>query len=142
MPGLSPYIVAVLVAWVAAQGTKYLIHAVRTRSLKGFRQLYVSGNMPSSHSATTVALATLIGLTEGFDSAVFAIATLFAAIVMYDAVMVRRSSGEQGAAIGALISELKSKVRLPRAAKGHRPLEVVAGLLIGVAIGIMCFQLL
>lgn len=136
---LSPYIIAIIIAWVTAQGTKYIVHAVKTRSLTAFRQLYISGNMPSSHSATAVALATVVGLRDGTGSAVFAVAALFAAVVMYDAVMVRRSSGEQGTAIGALISELKSKVRLPRAAKGHEPLEVIVGALLGLAIGFGVF---
>lgn len=136
---LSPYIIAIIIAWVAAQGTKYIVNAVRTRSLTAFRQLYVSGDMPSSHSATTVALATVIGLHDGTDSAIFALAALFAAIVMYDAVMVRRSSGEQGAAIGALISEIKSLIRPPRAAKGHQPLEVAVGAVLGFFIGFGVF---
>jgi len=139
MSGLSPYISAVIVAWVVAQGSKYVVHAVRTRSLTSFRQLYLSGNMPSSHSATTVALATVVALHEGVNSAVFGIAALFAAIVMYDAVMVRRSSGEQGAAIKALITEQKSNVAMPRAAKGHEPLEVAVGALLGFVIGIVVF---
>lgn len=139
MMELSPYIVAVIIAWIVAQGTKYLVHAVKTRSLTAFRQLYISGNMPSSHSATTVALATVVGLRDGTGSAVFAVAVLFAAIVMYDAVMVRRSSGEQGAAIGTLLRELKSKIAPPRTAKGHEPLEVIVGALLGLAIGFGVF---
>lgn len=138
---LSPYIIAIIIAWVAAQGTKYLVHTVKTRSFKGVRQLYISGNMPSSHSATTAALATVVGLQDGFDSAIFAVALLFAAVVMYDAIMVRRSSGEQGAAIKELIVEQKSKVRLPRSAKGHEPLEVLVGLVLGILIGILCFAI-
>lgn len=139
MVELSPYIVAVIIAWVVAQGTKYLVYAVKTRSLTAFRQLYISGNMPSSHSATTVALATVVGLRDGTGSAIFAVAVLFAAIVMYDAVMVRRSSGEQGAAIGTLLRELKSKIAPPRTAKGHEPLEVIVGALLGLAIGFGVF---
>lgn len=136
---LSPYLVAVVVGWVAAQGSKYLIEVGKTRSLASFRQLYLSGNMPSSHSATTVALMTVVGLRDGVDSAVFGIAALFAAIVMYDAVMVRRSSGEQGAAVRALIKEQKSRVPLPRAAKGHEPLEVAVGALLGLSVGFVVF---
>lgn len=139
MTTLSPYIVAIIVAWVAAQGSKYLVHAVKSQSLAGFRQLYLSGNMPSSHSATTVALATVVGLSNGVDSAVFAVAALLAGIVMYDAVMVRRSSGEQGQAITALIKEQHSHVKIPRAAKGHEPLEVAVGALLGVFIGMITF---
>ena len=137
---LSPYLFAVAVAWIAAQGLKYVIMAIRHRKLNYFRQLYLSGNMPSAHSATTVALATLVGLTEGVDSTVFAIAALFAAVVMYDAIMVRRSVGEQGDAIAALIGLAKNKkMILPRSARGHTPLEVVAGMLLGIVIGSIVF---
>lgn len=136
---LSPYLVVVIIAWFVAQGSKYLVHAVKTRNMSSFRQMYLSGNMPSSHSATTVSLATLIGFTEGVGSAIFAVAALFAAVVMYDAVMVRRSSGEQGTAILSLIEELKSKIKLPRAAKGHEPLEVAVGALLGFVIGFVTF---
>ena len=138
---LSPYLLAIAGAWLVAQGGKYIVYAIRTRSLKSFRQLYLSGNMPSAHSASTVALATVIGLRMGVGSALFAIATLFAAIVMYDAIMVRRSTGEQGAAIQALIKEQKSKVKMPRAAKGHEPLEVAVGAILGVVIGFVVFFL-
>jgi uncharacterized protein len=136
---LSPYIIAVVAAWLIAQGAKYALVAVRSRSFDHVRQLYLSGNMPSAHSATVVALLTVIGLRDGFGTGLFALATLFAAIVMYDAMMVRRSSGEQGAAIQQLIKEQKSKVALPRAAKGHTPLEVIAGGVLGAAIGLVVF---
>ena len=101
---LSPYLIAVLVGWVTAQGAKYIIVALKNRNFDHFRQLYLSGNMPSAHSATSVALCVVVGLIHGFDSALFAIAALLAGIVMYDAVMVRRSSGEQGLASHALIA--------------------------------------
>lgn len=136
---LSPYLIAIIAGWVIAQGLKYIFAVVKHRSFRQLRQLYLSGNMPSSHSATVVALATVIGLEEGVDSAIFALGALFAAIVMYDAMMVRRSSGEQGAAVQQLIRSLKSNVKIPRAAKGHTPLEVLVGALLGVGIGLVVF---
>jgi len=93
--------------------------------------------MPSAHSATVVALLVVIAAKDGLDSGLFGLAALMSAIVMYDAVMVRRSSGEQGASLTALIKEQKSKVRLPRVAKGHTPKEVVIGALVGWAIGLI-----
>jgi len=51
--------------------------------------------MPSAHTAMVTALATSIGVLEGFDSNIFAIAIVLAAIVMYDAAGVRRSVGKQ-----------------------------------------------
>ena len=136
---VSPYIIAIVAGWVIAQGAKYLLVAVRQRRFDHFRQLYLSGNMPSAHSATVVALATVIAFINGIDSAIFALAGLFAAIVMYDAMMVRRSSGEQGEAIQKLIKEQNSKVPLPRAAKGHTPVEVAAGAVLGAVIGAVVF---
>lgn len=136
---VSPYIIAIIAGWVVAQGAKYLLVAVRQRRFDHLRQLYLSGNMPSAHSATVVALATVIAFINGVNSAIFALSGLFAAIVMYDAMMVRRSSGEQGEAIQKLIKELKSGVPLPRAAKGHTPVEVAAGAVLGIFIGAVVF---
>lgn len=139
MEYVSPYIAAIIIGWVVAQGLKYLIIAIKERSLQSVRHLYLSGNMPSAHSATVVALVTMIALRDGVQSGLFGLAMLFAAIVMYDAVMVRRSSGEQGHAIQQLIKEQGSKVKLPRAAKGHEPLEVLVGAALGVLIGLVVF---
>jgi acid phosphatase family membrane protein YuiD len=137
---LSPYLLTIGLSWIIAQGLKYLIITLKNRKLSYFRQLYLSGNMPSAHSASTVALATMIGLSEGADSAIFGLAALFAAVVMYDAVMVRRSVGEQGVALETLIRLAKNKsVIIPRAARGHTPLEVLAGAALGVAIGFIVF---
>jgi acid phosphatase family membrane protein YuiD len=136
---LSPYIVVVIIAWIVAQGAKYLILSAKNRNINNLRQLYLSGSMPSAHSATVVSLAVLIGLREGFNSGLFGLAALLAGIVMYDAVMVRRSSGEQGVAIQQLLRDLKSDVKLPRAAKGHTPLEVLGGAGLGVVIAVVVF---
>lgn len=139
MSMFSPYIIAILLGWIVAQGAKYILVAVRQRRFDHIRQLYLSGNMPSAHSATVMALTVVIGLREGLGSASFAIVALLASIVMYDAVMVRRSSGEQGVAIQQLIKEQKSSIPFPRAAKGHTPLEVIVGALLGVIIGLVVF---
>ena len=135
----SPYIIAIIAAWLLAQGAKYLLVAVKERRFDHIRQLYLSGNMPSAHSATVVALVTVIALRDGIESGLFGLAALFAGIVMYDAIMVRRSSGEQGMAIQQLIKEQKSSISLPRAAKGHTPVEVAVGALLGVLIGLVVF---
>lgn len=136
---ISPYIIAALVAWAVAQGLKYVFTVLKSKQISTFRQLYLSGGMPSAHSATVVALLVVVGLRDGTGSALFGIAALLAAIVMYDAVMVRRSVGEQGTVIASLIDEIKSKVVKPRAAKGHRPLEVAVGALLGGLIGLVVF---
>ena len=133
---ISLYLIAIIAAWVVAQGTKYAVKAVKEKSFRHVRQLYLSGNMPSAHSASVMALLVTIGWIDGVDSAVFAVAALFASIVMYDAMMVRLSSGEQGAALKKLLKEQKSKVAIPRVSKGHTPLEVAVGALLGSIVGI------
>jgi len=139
MPPISPYIIAILAGWVIAQGLKYILVAIKNRNFDHIRQLYLSGNMPSAHSATTVALATVVGMKNGVDSALFAVAALFAAVVMYDAIMVRRSVGEQGMAIQELIKAAKynNRVVIPRSARGHTPLEVIVGAVLGGVIGVL-----
>ncbi|MFZ1242686.1 MAG: divergent PAP2 family protein [Candidatus Saccharimonas sp.] len=136
---ISPYILAVALSWIIAQGIKYIVAIVKDRNVHHLRQLYLSGNMPSAHSATVVSMATIIGLTQGIDTPLFGLATLFASVVMYDAMMVRRSSGEQGIAVQQLIKETHSKAQLPRAAKGHTPEEVLAGAFLGAIIGAVVF---
>lgn len=136
---LSPYIVSFCAAWLVAHTIKYIIGKIKKEKLGIKSYVFVSGGMPSSHSATTVSLATVIGLSNGLDSAIFALALLFSVIAMYDALMVRRSSGEQGIAIQKLIKEQKSSVKLPKIAMGHRPIEVLAGAVLGLGIGIVVF---
>ncbi|NTW61118.1 divergent PAP2 family protein [Candidatus Saccharibacteria bacterium] len=136
---MSSYLVAILAAWCMAHIIKYIVSKVK-KEKHGIRShLFRSGGMPSSHSASVVALASVIGLKDGFGSGLFGLSVLFAMIVMYDAVKVRRSSGEQGDAIHLMIKELKSNIKLPRSAKGHTPLEVFAGAILGLLVGIVVF---
>lgn len=133
------YIIAALGSWVVAQAFKYLYESYRRRSFKNAKHIYLTGGMPSAHSATVVALATIIGLKNSFDSAIFALALVFAVVVVYDSVMVRRSSGEQGEALVGLIKEQKSKVKLPFVAKGHSIKQALAGVLLGVIVAYVAF---
>jgi acid phosphatase family membrane protein YuiD len=122
-----PYILTIILAWFMAHVIKYFVSRWHKEKYKLRSHIFRSGGMPSAHSATTVALAMIVGLKDGFESSLFAIALLFAIIVMYDAVKVRRSAGEQGLAIRSIVKEIKSEIEVPRIAKGHTPLEVVLG---------------
>jgi hypothetical protein len=139
MDVLSPYIIAIAIAWVIAHLTKYIIAWRQGTRSDLVHQLFISGGMPSAHAATTVALWTVIAYKDGVQSGLFGLATLVVLIVTYDAVKVRRSSGEQGDAIAGLIKESNSKIRIPRSAKGHTPSEVIAGGLLGLIVGLIVF---
>ncbi len=132
---ISPYILAIVAGWTLSQLIKSLIAVTRHKRLSIRGTMFVSGGMPSSHSATIMAVWMTILLLDGVNSGLFGLASVIALIVLYDAVKVRRSSGEQGAAIVALLVETKSKIAHPRVAMGHTPLEVVIGALLGLAVG-------
>ena len=136
---LSPYIIAGMAGWIFSQLAKYVVASFKVRKIKSFRQLYLSGHMPSAHSATVVAVLTVVGLNDGISSGLFGIALVVTLVVLYDAMMVRRSSGEQGVALTALLLETKSKVPRPRVAIGHTPLEVAVGSLLGLVVGIATY---
>ena len=142
MEFLSPYIIAGAAGWIVSQVTKYAVISLKKGRAVSAPPLYLSGNMPSAHSATVVALLTVIGLIDGVGSGLFGLALIFASVVVYDAMMVRRSSGEQGVALTALIKEQKSKVPLPRVAMGHTPLEVAVGSLIGFIVGLAVYAVM
>lgn len=104
-----------------------------------------TGSMPSSHTSFVVSLATAIGISSGTDSAVFAVAVVFAMITLHDAVKVRGESGKQAVVINELVlmvDELGQSInpkndREVRQDKlktliGHTGSEVLAGLILGV----------
>ena len=136
---LSPYLIALATAWIAAHIIKYAIARVKGSHVDLAHQLFMSGGMPSSHAATSVAVWSVILFKDGPSSGLFGLATLVTLIICYDAVKVRRSVGEQGRAIHQIIKEQHLKIILPRAAKGHTPVELLAGSILGVLVGLVVF---
>lgn len=131
-------LIAAVLAWAIAQLLKIISWALVSRELN-FRRLVEPGGMPSSHSAFVTSLATGIGLYEGFDSTLFALATVFALIVMYDASGVRRAAGKQARVLNAIIEDLNRRELHPerlRELLGHTPIEVLVGALLGIVIAL------
>jgi acid phosphatase family membrane protein YuiD len=134
---LSVYWVAPMMAWIAAQVAKVIIATIKGGP-KDLRPTFTSsGNMPSSHSAITVSLLTAIALQEGVNSAAFGIMAVVTAIVIYDALNVRRAVGEQGRALKTLAPDTPFYT-----AMGHKPLEVVAGSIVGLLVTLILLQIL
>ncbi len=136
---ISPYVLTVIASLVISQTLKYTVLIVRRSKFDRLRQSYASGNMPSTHATLVTAVLIVIGLRDGTDSGLFGLALLLAIIVMYDTTMMRRSVGDQGLAVQALIKVMKSAIVLPRAAKGHTPLELGAGVVLGTMVGLVVF---
>lgn len=129
-----------LCAWFTAQFLKVLTGLFRERRFSVLVLMFSTGGMPSSHTASVVALTTAIVLTHGVGSAAFAISFLFSMVVMIDATGVRRETGEQAKILNRMMSQLfesKNSEEWNQTLKelvGHTPLQVIAGAGVGVAI--------
>ncbi|GGE06795.1 putative membrane protein YuiD [Marinithermofilum abyssi] len=118
--------------------------------------VFNTGGMPSGHSAAVTSLATAIGMAEGFGSPHFAITTILALIVMYDATGVRRQAGMQAKVLNQLaedfaqlvveLRQMKEKSPRERGVKlkeilGHQPIEVIAGGWFGIGVALLWYWL-
>lgn len=123
-------------AWFVAQAIKIPTYWFVEKNWD-WKRFFGSGGMPSSHTAFVVSLAIVVGHLTGYSSVEFAMCVVFASVVMYDATGVRRETGIQAQVINEILrqvfidgkpiadDDLKELV-------GHKPLEVLAGAILGV----------
>lgn len=141
----SVLLVAVI-ACLVAQASKLVVELVKNHKID-IRALVTTGGMPSAHSAFVTALATGVGQAVGWGSPEFAIATIFAIIVMYDAAGVRQAAGKQARILNQMVDELfsdKHEFNEDRLKEllGHTPFQVIVGSLLGVTISWLANSLL
>ena len=139
MHSIYPLVVSLL-ANVIAQVLKPIVLYMRTQKFD-VHQCIASGGFPSSHSSTVTALSISIGLSEGFDSALFAITCVFSFIVVYDAANVRYYAGKNIQLTKQLISDLEEMKGLKfsdpiyqerlKSVLGHKYVEVIGGIVLG-----------
>jgi len=134
------HLLTALVAMSIAQILKVFFDYWRTKSWQK-ALLFSTGGMPSSHSSLAMSLAVSIGLYEGFETTLFAMAAVLALVVMHDAQGIRRAAGQQAEAINFLFSKLEDQgIKLDQKLKellGHRPIEVMAGGVLGLIVAIV-----
>jgi uncharacterized protein len=131
---------APIVAWLLAQGIKYVIY-LRKDGLQ-VSDLFASGGFPSSHTSLVVAPLILRGLRFGLEDPVFAALAILAGVIIYDAMGVRRTTGEQSVAIKELADKTKIVISTKiHKSNGHTPTEVLGGLALGIIIGFGFFLL-
>ena len=97
-------------------------------------------------SATVCAMVIATGRCVGVDSAIFAVACVVAIITMHDAMGVRHETGEQAKVLNQMIDQWieVSEKNAPflqnmhlKEMVGHTPLQVVAGFLVGLVVGLL-----
>lgn len=136
----NPIFISTISSWFVAQFMKMIIY-VLTHMHRNFREaietaIWRTGGMPSSHSAVVCCLTTSVGLQEGIASNLFSFSLFFAAVVLRDALGVRRASGLQAKALNNLGKQTAEKTGLEfnavKEVSGHSPMEVLVGALLGI----------
>lgn len=134
-------LVAAVLSWIFAQIIKTILTLIMTRKFD-VERIFGAGGMPSAHSAMVCALFVGIMRRCGVESPEFALVFVFAGVVMYDAMGVRRAAGEQAHVLNKLVEvteksgpeitekELKEKL-------GHTPMEVLAGVMLGILVALV-----
>ena len=134
----NPFLITGISAWLIAQVLKVIIHAIIYKKFD-IARLFGDGGMPSGHSATVSALAVICGLVYGTHCFEFAMSVLLAIIVCHDAMGVRLETGKQAVILNEIIESFNvlTTKELPEVKLkefvGHTPIQVISGILIGVA---------
>jgi len=124
-----------VISWAVAQSLKVLISLWLDKKLD-WRRCFGMGGMPSSHSAFVFSLMLCIAVKETVASPLFALSFALAAVVIYDAMGVRRETGKQGEVLNQILSQVLVEGQ-PITEKqlkelvGHTPLEVIGGVIVG-----------
>lgn len=149
----TPLLVA-LFSVIFAQFIKIPILFLVTRKLD-WGMFTSTGGMPSSHSASVTGLATSMAFEYGLNSPFFAISTMLAVIVMYDAKGIRYQAGQHAAIINQIrmdlyyvIKDIKDwpnkneaeKMKELKTLLGHKPSEVFFGAITGILIATITYQ--
>ena len=135
-------IIIAFITWILNQSLKMIVFYI-TEKKWDIRRFVGAGGMPSTHSALSVCVSTTIGLKEGWDSPLFALAMVIAFIIMADAAGVRRETGEQAKVLNKIILEFFREIKLKdkrlKELVGHTPFEVIVGAFIGIVMAwILC----
>ncbi|OEF99746.1 hypothetical protein BHF71_07590 [Vulcanibacillus modesticaldus] len=147
-------LISALVAMLLAQLVKFPINFILNHKIDPMI-IFSNGGMPSSHSAFVSSLTTAIGIEYGFNSPFFAISTVFSLITMWDATGVRYQASKHAQALNVLIQDFHQLVEhvkykskrnnvtfrelLGNPLKellGHKPFEVLMGLLFGILVAL------
>ncbi len=134
-----------LLGWFTAQVLKTIINFILLGKFQ-LERMWGDGGMPSAHSATVCAMVIATARSEGIASPIFAVASVLAIITMHDAMGVRYETGEQAKVLNQMIeqwidiseknSPLLQNLHLKEMV-GHTPLQVVAGVVVGVVVGFL-----
>ena len=124
-------------SWMTAGIIKVLVNLIITKKIN-LLLIMSSGGMPSSHTATVVSLLLSVGMYRGLDTAEFAIASIFAIVVIHDAMGVRFETGKQAKILNQIIfdTNIFSDINEEKLKEyvGHTPLQTLCGAIVGILV--------
>ena len=136
-------LMSAIVAWLIAQIFKIFTGVYRDRHVNLSLLLFSTGGMPSSHSATVLALTTAAALGEGVGTPVFAICAILSIIVIIDATGVRYETGKQAKMLNKIVKEMFTDTEHAevhfKEFIGHTPLQVFVGAILGIVVGVVMY---
>lgn len=132
-------LITAILAWIIGQFIKAPLDYFLNKRWR-WNVILSPGGFPSSHSALVTSVTIAIGLQEGFDSPLFALAIAISMIVVYDAAGVRRQAGMHAERINRLMKGFFESGQFPerelKEVLGHTPFEVIAGIILGIVISL------
>lgn len=144
-------IIICILAWFTAQVIKVIINSVKYFIAKSkgkkaakvtVETLFKLGGMPSSHTATVIALAASVGMHSGWNSDVFAVAGVFAFIVMFDAFKVRLPISYLTDAFNKLRDKVYGRdTEDLKKVEGHTLPEIGGGFIVGFVIAYLMVRI-
>ncbi len=143
---MNKVLLSAFIAMFLAQFLKILINFLNENEWNP-KLIFSSGGMPSSHSASVMALSFAVGFEEGFRSTLFAITFFFSLIVMYDAAGVRRAAGKQAEILNRILDDLYHGKTLSDEEErlkeliGHTPVEVFVGAILGIIVSLIVYEI-
>lgn len=136
------FLIVPFISLIICQILKTIIETIEDKNFDIRRLFNGSGGIPSSHTTFSISLTTIIALTEGISSPLFAIALVFSFVIAYDAMGVRHESEKQARVLNILTKKVQDKSLKEIILKediGHSFIEVVAGVGLGVTTALLYF---
>ncbi len=134
-----------IIALLAAQFLKFFSVSFKEKK-PNLRVLITTGGMPSSHSATVASLTASIYLYEGVGL-YFAISLTLALIVIHDSMGIRLEASKHAMMLNTINEKLGletdhiNKGKALKEPLGHFPIEVFAGVVLGLIIATLGFYI-
>jgi len=136
---MTYYFIAPIIGWFVSGTIKYIINYFR---YEGKAKEHIgTGGFPSTHATVITTPTVLIGLKEGFASPIFGLAVAVMIIVIMNATGLRKEVGKHAKMLNKITNEERLNTEdtftKQREEIGHSWVEIIGGLILGIATGII-----